>query len=65
MSRFRYGNSYTLTIVMADGARKEDVEYEVKREFPGAEMKPSHSSTLVFEVSNVLLFRGARRAESH
>eukprot|EP00080_Pristionchus_pacificus_P003239 PDM63259.1 ced-7 [Pristionchus pacificus] len=47
----KYGNSYTLTIVMADGARKEDVEYEVKREFPGAEMKPSHSSTLVFEMA--------------
>ncbi|GMS88451.1 hypothetical protein PENTCL1PPCAC_10626, partial [Pristionchus entomophagus] len=47
----KYGNSYTLTIVMADGAKREEVEAQVKKEFPGAEMKPSHSSTLTFEMA--------------
>ncbi|GMR41587.1 hypothetical protein PMAYCL1PPCAC_11782, partial [Pristionchus mayeri] len=47
----KYGNSYTLTIVMAEGASREEVEAQVKKEFPGAVMKPTHSSTLVFEMA--------------
>ncbi|GMT18917.1 hypothetical protein PFISCL1PPCAC_10214, partial [Pristionchus fissidentatus] len=47
----KYGNSYTLTIVMREGQKKEEVEEEVKREFNGAVMKPTHSSTLTFEMA--------------